>query len=215
MQSIYNSIKLSWCVLHTSYGHLISCIDVFWKINECIRELYTQTNVGTNHQSLIQLQLQHWALISMSNELFSLIYISANDNSLGFFFPPKLMWVRLNMSTYRGSCQWAFQGYLCILEWVTSAGMLMLKDRGSFSACVCVCSQSSLCSCGPSETKVPCLPRESFRVRRLMQKCQQHWKWSRSKCVNGLVWELPLCQNQLVRMRSRESALINYLHKLD
>lgn len=73
------------------------------------------------------------------------------------FFPSQTdVRVRVDMSTYRGSCQCAFQGYLCILEWVTSAGMLMLKDRGSFSAYLCVCVHSRPCAfVGPVRRKSP------------------------------------------------------------
>ncbi len=148
--------------------------------------------------------------------------------------------MRPDMSMLQGSCQWAFQGCSCSLAVIdvradaNAAGLWIIfclsvcvieKERetmcGCVGVCVCVCACVCvyvfavvlMCVAGPAGRKCPA--REAFGVRLLMQKCQHHWKWSWGKCVNGLVWELPLCQKQLVRMRSRDRGLINYLHILD
>lgn len=88
---------------------------------------------------------------------------------------------------------------------------MYVDDRkGERECCVCVC----VCS-GPAEKKSP-LPNKSSGVE---APCAKNVNITENevevKCVNGLVWELPLCQKQLVRMRSRERGLINYLHILD
>lgn len=102
------------------------------------------------------------------------------------------------------------KGILAPSRWLACPGMLMPEDTGPFPTSECV---SFLCvhsvprvRSWPQLQEGPVPARESFGVRLLLQKCQRRWKWSRGKCVNGLVWELPLCQKQLVKMRSRESA---------
>lgn len=100
-------------------------------------------------------------------------------------------------------------------QWLMLMQMLMQQDMSSFfQDCVCVCvwffGGFVLLFFSAVLTHIlgwawRCV-KESSRVRLLLQKCQNCWKWSRGKCVNGLVRELPLCQKQLVRMRSRESA---------
>lgn len=141
--------------------------------------------------------------------------------------------MRLDISTLQRSCQWAFQGCSCSLTVIDVGGDANAAGRGiifclTVCAHVCESDRNDVCACvylgthigplvcvvGPAGRKVPCqkvTPGETPHAK----KCQHHWKWSWGKCGNGVVWELPLCQKQLVRMRSRERGLINYLHILD
>lgn len=154
---------------------------------------------------LIKLQWQHLMNAPLETSV-SCWFLSVLLTAAWDFDPAKM---RLDVSMLQSSCQWAFKGYPCSLmliavHWDANAG-------GHWTiSCLWVCI---LCVHSvprawswPQWQEGPVPARESFGVRLVLQKCQHCWKWSRGKCVNGLVWELPLCQKQLVKMRSRESA---------
>ena len=142
--------------------------------------------------------------------------------------------MRLDVSMLRGSRQWAFpRVFVCSLAVIdvgrdaNAAGhgiifrlemrvCVYVDDRkGEREWCVYVCVCVCVFAVARRSRKVPCqISRPGLRL--LTQKNVNIAENEvEVKCVNGLVWELPLCQKQLVRMRSRERGLINYLHILD
>ena len=87
------------------------------------------------------------------------------------------------------------------------------KERGN--ACVCVCVCVCVFAVVWRRRKVPCQTSRPGVEAPRAKNVNIAENEVEVKCVNGLVWELPLCQKQLVRMGSRERGLINYLHILD